>query len=613
MQKKISYSLVASFLLATTNLFSVENLDKITVTSATKSEQSIKDVTSNIEVITKEEIEERHFSTVAEALNSVSGISVINNGGMGTSTSVFLRGMDTKRVLVLIDGIRYNDVTSVSGAPFEHLIIDDIERIEVVKGAQSGIWGADASAGIINIITNGSKIGTHGNANVEAGSFNTQKYGMNVSHKTDKYYVSGSAHETKTDGYSAFLAKKSSKNYGIRGNKLGLEDDGYDNFTANLKAGYNINDLNKVEISHTTINADVDTDSATADALSTFKTNDKFSSVSYQNKNDFATTDVYVNNSDFHREYYDSTTKLTTPYDGKVNEYGLKTDIPYLNDKSFLVLGSDYKTFEHENSINKQYDNKAIFATNNNKFNDDKTIITESLRKDDYDKFDDKATGKVGIKQYIWNELNVSSNYGTAYNVPTLFNLYTPKYGNKDLTPESTKSYDLGAEYKGISITYFNTKIDDMIEFDSSVTPNKYNNLLGTSTLKGYELGYKKDIVEDTFLNVSYTSLDAKDNKGRDLARRAKDSVKFAVDYYGIAKTHLNLNGEYIGDRYDLVNKTGAETGNYAVFNSVADYEINKTFSTYLKVNNIFDRYYQTIDGYATAERSAYVGLKAKF
>jgi vitamin B12 transporter len=611
MQKKISTSLVASLFLATTNLFSAQSLEPITVTSATKSEQSIKDVTSNIEVITKEEIEERHFTTVAQALNTLAGVSVISNGGMGTTTSVFLRGMDTNRVLVLIDGVRYNDVTSTNGgAPFEHLMIDNVERIEIVKGAQSGIWGADASAGVINIITNGSKMGTHGEVNVEAGSFNTKKYGMNVSHRTEKYYVSGSAHETKTDGYSAFVAKKNTNNYGIRGDKLGLEDDGYDNLTANLKAGYNINDLNKVEVSHTIINADVDTDSSNADALSTFKTNDKFSNVSYQNKNNFATTDVYANNSDFHREYYDATTRKTTPFDGTVNEYGVKTDIPYLNNKSFLVLGTDYKTFDYENDINEKFDNKAIFTTNNNKFNDDKTIITESLRKDNYDKFDNKTTGKVGIKQYIWKELNVSSNYGTAYNVPTLYNLYS-SYGNKDLTPESTKAYDVGAEYKGVSITYFNTKIDDMIDFD--LNTYKYRNLSGTSTLEGYELGYKKDIVEDTFLGLSYTSLDAKDNKGQDLARRPKDSIKFGVDYYGVAKTHLNLNGEYIGERYNGANKTGVETGNYTVWNSVVNYEINKTYKAYLKVDNLFDKYYQTVDGYATAERSAYAGLKANF
>ncbi|MGB5793950.1 TonB-dependent receptor, partial [Poseidonibacter sp.] len=150
MQKKISTSLVASLLIAT-NLYSNENLETITVTSATKSTQSIKDVTSNVEVITKDEIEERHFTTVSEALNTLAGINVISNGGIGNTSSVFLRGMSSKRILVLIDGIKVNDVTSSSGAQFEHLLINEIEKIEVIKGAQSGIWGADASAGVINI------------------------------------------------------------------------------------------------------------------------------------------------------------------------------------------------------------------------------------------------------------------------------------------------------------------------------------------------------------------------------------------------------------------------------------------------------------------------------
>ena len=100
MQKKISTSLVASLLLATTNLFSAQSLEPITVTSATKSTQSIKDVTSNVEVITKEEIEERHFSGVSEALNSLTGVSVISNGGLGQSDSLFIRGVDSKRILI---------------------------------------------------------------------------------------------------------------------------------------------------------------------------------------------------------------------------------------------------------------------------------------------------------------------------------------------------------------------------------------------------------------------------------------------------------------------------------------------------------------------------------
>ena len=610
MQKKISTSLVASLLLATTNLFSAQSLETITVTSATKSTQSIKDVTSNIEVITKEEIEERHFTTVSEALSTLSGVGVTGNGGLGNSSNVYVRGMEPKRVLVLIDGIRYNDITGLSGAPFEHLMIDDIEQIEVVKGAQSGIWGADASAGVINIITKSAKTGTHGNASVEYGSFDTKKYGMNLSHKTDKYYLKGSVYKTDTDGYSSFLVKKSSPNYGKRGNELGLEEDGYKNLTSSLKAGYNFDDSNKIDISHTIVDADNNFDGTSGDSLNTANTKDQFSMVSYENKNNFATTDVSVKRSDFDREYYYPATNSTSYFDGIVNEYGLKTNIPYQNDNAFVLLGTDYKTFEHKNELNEKYDNKAVFITNSNKFNDSKTIITESLRKDAYDKFDNKTTGKVGVKQYIWNELNVSSNYGTAYNVPTLYNLYSI-YGSKDINPESSKSYDLGVEYKGISATYFHTKIEDMIDFDTNTY--KYGNINGISTLKGYELAYKKDVLEDTFLNLNYTSLNTEDNNGQELARRAKEQVGFGVDYYGIKNFYFNVNGQYIGDRYNGVNKTGAETGNYTVWNSVVNYDINKTYKAYLKVNNLFDKYYQTVDGYATEERSAYIGLKASF
>ncbi|MDZ7819645.1 MAG: TonB-dependent receptor plug domain-containing protein [Aliarcobacter sp.] len=115
MQKKISTSLVASFLLATTNLFSAQSLETITVTSATKSTQSIKDVTSNIEVITKEEIEERHFTTVTEALNTLSGVTINSNGGVGEFMILYyLRGMDSNnRTLILIDGVKYKDPSSI--------------------------------------------------------------------------------------------------------------------------------------------------------------------------------------------------------------------------------------------------------------------------------------------------------------------------------------------------------------------------------------------------------------------------------------------------------------------------------------------------------------------
>ena len=184
--KKINVSLVASFLIAT-NLYSQQtsSLDEITISSATKSEEKLKNVTANVDVITAEDIESRKFKTVAEALQTIAGIQVSSSGGIGQQTSLFLRGMDSKKTLVLIDGIRYND-PSGNGANFEHLMINDIDRIEVIKGAQSSIWGADASAGVINIITKSSQDGTHGNATIEYGRYNSKTAKANISHKNEK-------------------------------------------------------------------------------------------------------------------------------------------------------------------------------------------------------------------------------------------------------------------------------------------------------------------------------------------------------------------------------------------------------------------------------------------
>ena len=605
MHKKISTSLVASFLLAT-NLFSAQELESITVTSATKTSQSIKDVTSNIDVITSEEIEARRFTTVVEALNTIPGVSFTSNGGLGQTTSVFVRGFSSSRVLVLIDGIRYNDVTSTSGAPFEHLMISEIEQIEVIKGSQSGIWGADASAGVINIVTKSAKEGTFGDVKVEYGTFNTQKYNMNLSHKNKDFYVKGNFSKLTSDGFSINEPSHGSADYGKRAKKLGFEKDSYDNLTASLKAGYYINDENKIDLTHTLINADTDYDGYGFDAENIAKTRDTFSSVSYQNKNSFATTDIYANKSVFDREYTEpSGWTPKTFYKGGVNEYGAKTNIPYFNDDSFVLLGADYKTFEHKNDMDKKYNNKSIFATNSNKFFDN-TIFTQSLRTDNYDKFDNKTTGKIGLKHFITDDLEVSTNYGTGYNAPNLTHMYGAWGANPNLKPEDTKSKDVGFAYKGFSATYFHNKIEDMIDWQGA----GYVNIEGTSRLKGYELAYKKDVIEDIFLNLSYTKLSAKDDKENFLVSRVKDSVKFGVDYYGISKLHLNMNGEYVGDRTDY---STAQTGNYTLWNTVLNYDINKTFSTYLKVDNIFNKYYQVIDGYATAERSAYIGLKASF
>ena len=612
--KTTNLSLVASFLIAT-NLYSQTTLDEISITSATKSEQKLKDVTANVDVITAQEIEDRKFKTVIEALNSLSGVSISSNGGVGQTGSIYLRGMDTHRVLILVDGVRFNDITSPKGsANIEHLMINDIERIEVIKGAQSSIWGADSSAGVINIITKNAKDGTHGNATVEYGRYNSKTAKANISHKNENFDAKLSAIRVDTDGFSAISPNKSS-------NAKIYEKDGYENTSTNIKLGYNFNETNRVSTSYELIDSKLNIDdffNKNPNNKDSTKNKTHLANIMYENRNDIAITKIYTNYTDIKRT---STNTFVPDYKGFIKEYGVNTSIDYLN-SSNLTFGADYKKFEDKKIVEdftnesrvKNYNNKGIFITNTNKFFDDRTILTEALRYDRYSDFENKTTGKIGIKQYIIKELNISANYGTGYNVPNLYQLHDVWAGNNILQPEKTKSYDVGFEYKGFSVTYFNTKIKNIIDYNYNTW--SYEQMHGISKIKGTEIAYKNSIIDDVFLNLAYTNLSAKDENGKELLNRPINKFNFGVDYYGLKDFHFNINGEYIGSRESvnyIYSNNRTKTGNYTIWNTVVDYDINKTFSTYLKLDNIFDKDYQIVDGYATSQRAAYVGLKASF
>lgn len=605
MKKKISTSLVASFFIAT-NLFSNETLESIYITSATKTQQAIKDVTSNIEVITKEELEEKHFTSVIEALNTLSGVSFSSNGGLGNTSSFYLRGMGNDKTLVLIDGIRYQDPSNTSGSNLSHLMINEIERIELIKGAQSGIWGADAASGVINIITKKAKKGTKASINLEAGSYKTKKYGASLSHGSDNFDIKVSANKLETDGFSSKTPNGK--------NPEDFESDSYENTTLNLNTNYYINDNSKINLNITNIDAlaQYDSSSPNDDTM----------------KSDIDTT-LYgigfshrINNHNLKLKYEQSKFKRheigskfgVLKFNGKTHNIEISDEYKYLDD-DFLLFGIglnkddvDYVKVDNTKN-NRNSKGKYLYATNSNKF--DKIIFTQSLRYDRYDNFDNKLTGKVGLKYNINKDLFLSSNLGSAYNIPSIIKQLNPwGEANLNLQPEETKSFDLGFGYKNFSAIFFKSKVDNLIDWRG----RGYTNVQGESKFKGYELKYQKDIFKDTLISLNYTYLSAKDSKGKYLDRRPKNQIGFSLDYYGIDNLHLNLNSTYVGDRKQNVYKVGeVKTGNYTLWNGAANYDINKNLKVYLKFDNMFDKYYQTTYGYGTARRSLYLGLKASF
>jgi vitamin B12 transporter len=589
------------------------NLEKLTVTTPTKSLQSLQNITANVDVITADEIKERGYKTIRDALKSHAGILSNANGGVGKAASVMIRGFDSKRVLVLVDGVRYNDPTSLSGAQFEHILLENVEQIEIVKGAQSGVWGADATAGVINIITKkAAKDGITTSIFAEYGSFNTQKFGFNSGYKQGKFDLSLNAQRLSTDGFSSKV---------LEGKDIDdFEDDQYENNSADIKLGYDITDNDRIETFFNYIDTDSDFDSSGAnDPIANGTSKEQFYGVSYINSDSKNRTKIYFNHSDFSRA---STSEFmgnvsTIEFDGAINEIGLNSELNYKKDAS-LTIGVDCKKFKHENKIDKEYSNQGIFITNSNKFNDvgfGDLIFSQALRYDKFDDFDNKVTYKVGarINSSRVKGLWFSANYATAYNVPLLYQLYDGFVGNKSLNPEETKGFDITVNYRGFEVTYFDNKLKDMIDFDS--TTYKYNNLSGETKLKGTELSYEDTIeAANISYNLNYTYLKTEDKDGKELPRRAKESANLVVDYYGLANTHIGTQISYIGEKEDLVGfpAKSVTLDSYTLVDMIVDYDMNQNLNIYAKIDNILDEEYQEITGYGTSGIAYYLGFRYK-
>jgi vitamin B12 transporter len=616
--QKTKLSLLTTLTLIGALQVSAIELDKITVTTPTKSPTPLTSITADVDVITADMIAERGYHTLAQLLKTRAAIQTNSNGGLGQTTALYLRGMDSKYTLVLIDGVRYNDPTTLNGAQFEHILLDNVARIEIVKGPQSGIWGADASAGVINIITKrAEKEGLHANIGAEYGSYNTQTYFLDTTYKRGQYDVALGLERLSSDGFSAKVPQN--------GDPDDFEDDGYTNNSADLKLGVNVTDQDRVEGFFNYIDADTDYDGYNSDPIqaandktASVKSKEQFYGLSYIRTQDKNRYKLYAQRSTFERTY---ATGFTKAFDGSIDEAGLNGTINYL-DTGILTAGIDYKKFTHENEIDNDYTNQAIFITNSNSFDaliSGKTIFTQSLRYDKFDDFDNKLTYKVGLK-HIHEHIKdfwTSANYATAYNVPTLYHLYGP-YGNKDLNPEKTKGFDITANYKGLGITYFQNEVEDLIEYKTTnfeTFEGAYFNIDGTSKFKGVEVSYEGSAQALSLAyGFNYTWLKTEDKDGKELPRRAKNSANITLDYYGLERTHIGTTISYVGKRkkspYDA--DPTKDYSSYTLVDMTADYQLNDALTLYARVENALDKTYQQISGYATAARSLYAGFRYK-
>ncbi|NOR55368.1 MAG: TonB-dependent receptor plug domain-containing protein [Sulfurovum sp.] len=614
--KQTSLSLVALTLLTNSTAFADTTLEDINIISSNKTPQSIKETTGNVTVITAEEIEEKGYQTVAQAIATQAGIQVATAGGLGQPTSFFLRGMDSGSVLVLLDGMRLNDPSTTNGtALLDTLTTHNIAQIEILKGGASSIWGSNASAGVINIITKEAKEGVHGSLGLSYGAYNTRGANADLSYKDEKFSAQILGSYLKTDSFSA-LAPRSA------------EADGYENKNANVKVGYAFNENNKIRLSYNTYKTKTDYD----DNFSFAQAEDDFShatadqeniALDYDFSHDNYSAYFHASKGEYEREYF--TTGFfgdgVNVYNATLEEYALINKYDYTVGK--VVLGLEYKDTDGFNQFNDYaasqaaYTNKAIYVANIYNISEN-TLLETNLRYDNYDEFDNKTTYKVGVKHAhdFLKGFETSANYYTSYDAPSAYQLANTAFGTF-LKPSYTRGFDVSAGYKKYFIfTYFNNQVEDFVDYDNNAFG--YYNVDGESKFSGLEISSTYAILSNLLFTANYTHLiDFEKEDGSDLPRRAKDTLNASLNYYTDNNMHFGVDAQYIGDRIDTDGgypiASDVPTGNYTVWNVNFGAKIAQDLDLTINARNIFDKEYQSVYAYATEGASLYATVKYSF
>jgi len=607
LKKALALSIFASTVLLADSTI---NIDKITVTASHESVEKHL-LTADVDTVSKKTIEDGSYKSVSEILETKLPFST--QGGFGQTQNFYLRGMDNGRTLFLIDGVRANDITGITAAAFsQHLMLEDIAGVDIIKGAQSGVYGADAIAGVISVTTEKPQDGLHAKLGGALGSYGFINKNASVSYKNDLVYTKVLSSKTEASGFSASAPKKSEAGYGKFDGSL--EKDRYSNAYTSFLLGITPTKNDTLEANYKKIDTYTAYDGGWPtnpnDNSSYTNARQTFLSSNYKHSFENGSFKTFYNESTFDRTQFGG-------YSGTQKEFGAEAKYSYLKN-SYLSSGANrvlnnVKT-SGGNALDKGFGSTGIFVSNTNMF--DNLLVSQNIRKDFYSNFEDKTTGKIGAKLFI-GELEVFGNYALGYTTPTAYQLYGDGglfvAASNAVNPENSKSFDTGIEYKGLKVSYFYNNIENLIDYidpDSwGPQPGHYYNIGGKSVIQGYEASYQTR-VGDIGAGASYQRLDAKDANKNKLVNRPSYTAGSFVRYYLADKANVRVDVEYTGDRLDY---DGAHTGNYALLNASAKLNAAKNVEMFVKVKNILNRYYQTVDGYNGYGASIYAGTTIKF
>jgi vitamin B12 transporter len=600
------------------------------VVTASRTPTPIASVGQSISVIESQDIARLQTVTVADALRLVPGLSFARNGPVGSVTSVFIRGADSDQTVALIDGVKINDPSSPGGGfDFGPLLLGTVERIEVLKGSHSVIWGSQAIGGVVHLITAEPREDWRANAQAQGGFRNTWQIAGNASGRLGPVGASLGASWFRTDGFSAFSE--------VRG---GAERDGHENLALNARLTVEVTSSLSLDLRGFFVDAKIDIDGFPPPAFAFADTPEKTRSkqfVGYAGANlalfegrlhnRFAYTHTVI---DRENENPAGTPRITFDGLGRNErfEYQGVAEGGWLS----AVFGYEHETTRFRTQsfggpigrARATLDSAYVQLTARPL---EGLALTGGLRHDEHDVFGGKTTlAASGAFSPNAGQTVVRASFGQGFKVPSLFQLFSD-FGNERLIPEESDSVDAGVTQRlfdgsaELSATWFRRLTKNQIDFVScfgNPSPicidrpfGTYDNVRRTRA-EGVELGLLLRPADWLEARAGYLFLDARNRAtGRELARRPRDIVSAQVD--GVLPFGLRLGATIFvsGRSFDNVANTNRLPG-YVLVDLRAALPVNERMELFGRVENLFDDNYETVFQYGSQPRAAYGGLRLR-
>ncbi len=587
-------------------------LDNIVIT-ATRTEIDKQETGTSLTVITAEDLEKSGKINLVEVLTEVPGIAVNRNSVYGGQAGVYIRGSATGNTLVMIDGVEVNDPSHMSRAfDFSNLMLENIERIEILRGPQSTLYGSDATGGVINIITKRGKGDPEITLLFEAGSHKSFREGLSVSGSTEKSYYSFSASHMSSDGIS-----KSAK---AEGADKEPDDDAYRNITISSRLGTTVLEDSTIEFNFRYFDVETDLDEGAYADDPNYEYYSKNISggvkfrqpltewwehnigISYMNQLRRTRNEVDEISSSMFNEWYEGNNRKGVWQHnfniGKIDTLTMGFEIE--NEKGSFLSYADYGGgygATVSNLDEKKVQTLSYYLQNHLKLFDI-LFVTLGGRVDDHKEFGTHASYKASVSYIVpVTETQIRGNLGTGFKAPSIYQLYDTIYGSRDLEPEKNKSYDAGVSQKllddmiSFGITFFQSEYTNMLDFDSATY--KYGNI-GEVEIKGIEGEITVQPLE--ILKISYVQSYMKTldkEKDDELYKRPRYHTSLNVNLIPIEKLNINLSALYMGGRTDKYYDPATWASEdkkldaYIKFDLFASYSFIEYLQVYCKVENL--------------------------